>query len=441
MLDKIFSRGKKKEEEPQVLPDIHFGRYSDNNKSVEKLERWNEAEALFKEKKYHESIAAFFDYLRDEEVDNVLLQKTEKGSNFQIYQGSKIIKGSYNAEWLEAEVALASMPVLIMPVMRRLLEMNFSLYYTHYALKGDDLCMLFDSDIETANPSKLYYGLKELSIKADKQDDLLVQDFTALISINTEHVTQIPVEEKEVKYKFFQEWIKETLALIQTIDADKYAGGVAYVLLALAYRIDFLIVPEGKLLSALEKIVQVYFKKDDRPLSEKNAEMIEGFKKLQEKEKEEFFQYLFRSRYTFSIVNPQNYKTVSDAIYNANQNIGWYKDNKHPEIAAKISEYGIAYCQYTYSLPRPVTEFFLLFTMFNYPEYFDALGFKTGYYSIEKKEFNKEAIIAATEAIQQKWLPKYSGMKFNTENLKFKDKTTLNESFTSEVEALNLEIK
>jgi hypothetical protein len=162
---------------------------------------------------------------------------------------------------------------------------------------------------------------------------------------------------------------------------------------------------------------------------------------LQEKEKEEFFQYLFRSRYTFSIVNPQNYKTISDAIYNANQNIGWYKDNKHPEIAAKISEYGIAYCQYTYSLPRPVTEFFLLFTMFNYPEYFDALGFKTGYYSIEKKDFHKEAIIAAIEAIQQKWLPKYSGMKFKTENLKFKDKTTLNESFTSEVEALNLEIK
>ena len=40
--------------------------------------------------------------------------------------------------------------------------------------------MRFDSDIETANPSKLYYGLKELATKADKQDDLLVQDFTRL---------------------------------------------------------------------------------------------------------------------------------------------------------------------------------------------------------------------------------------------------------------------
>lgn len=48
MLDKIFSWSKKKAEEPE--PDIRFGRYSDNNKSVAKVERWNEAESLFKEK-------------------------------------------------------------------------------------------------------------------------------------------------------------------------------------------------------------------------------------------------------------------------------------------------------------------------------------------------------------------------------------------------------
>ena len=53
MLDKIFGRSKKKTEEPREVNDplIFFGRYSDNNKSVEKVEKWNEAEALFKEKK------------------------------------------------------------------------------------------------------------------------------------------------------------------------------------------------------------------------------------------------------------------------------------------------------------------------------------------------------------------------------------------------------
>ena len=73
MLDKIFGRSKKKTEEPVEAPDplIFFGRYSDNNKSIEKVEKWNEAEALFKEKQYFESIAAFFDYLRDDLAQNV----------------------------------------------------------------------------------------------------------------------------------------------------------------------------------------------------------------------------------------------------------------------------------------------------------------------------------------------------------------------------------
>ena len=41
-------------------PSIRFGRYSDNNKPVEKVEKWNEAEGLFKEKAYHKSIATIF---------------------------------------------------------------------------------------------------------------------------------------------------------------------------------------------------------------------------------------------------------------------------------------------------------------------------------------------------------------------------------------------
>ena len=75
MLDKIFGRSKKKGEEEVIEPAIQFGRYSDNNKPVHKVEKWNEADNLFKEKKYHESIKAFFDYLTDEEVQNVVHQQ------------------------------------------------------------------------------------------------------------------------------------------------------------------------------------------------------------------------------------------------------------------------------------------------------------------------------------------------------------------------------
>lgn len=440
MLSTLFNWTKKKEGE-ETEPAIQLGRYSDNNKPVEKVDKWTEADTLFKAKKYHESIAAFFDYLRDEGADNVIHTQTDGKGTFHFYQGSKIIRGFYNQEKLEAAVALASMPVPSVPVMRRLLEMNFTLYYTRYALGEDRLMMMFDSDIETCNPSKLYYGLKELATKADKQDDLLVQDFTLLKAVDTEHIVEIPIAEKEVKYRYMQQWIKETLDLIETVDADKYSGGIAYLLLALAYRIDFLLVPEGRLLLDVEKIVDIYFRKDDRPVSEKNGEMIDEFHKLQAKTKEEVFPHLFRSRFTFSIVTPQNHKTIADAIYNANQNIAWYKENKHPEIAAKISEYGIAYCQYSYSLPRPLTELHHLFMMVNYPDYFKELGFKTTYYNKETNIFDQEAIIKSIESIQEHWKAKYADMKFATDKLRFDNMMTFNQSFTSEIEFLNLETK
>lgn len=447
MLERIFGRSKKKEEETpgpvDAAPQIPFGRYSDNNKPPAKVDRWNEAETLFKEKKVHASIAAFFDYLRDEGTDNVTHQPAADGQSgtFHFYQGSKIIRGQYNDKGFSASVPLAAMPQPSVPVMRRLLEMNFALYYTRYALHEGRLEMLFNSDIATTNPSKLYYGLKELATKADKQDDLLVQDFTALLPVDTEHIETIPDAEKEVKYQWMQHWIKETLELIETVDADKYSGGIAYLLLALAYRIDFCIVPEGKLLLALEKIVDIYFKKDDRPVPEKNGDMADEFVKLQARTREEVFPYLFRSKYTFSIVLPQAHKTISDAIYNANQNIGWYRDNKHTAIAAKISEYGFAYCQYSYSLPRPLTEYFQVFMMVNYPNYFRELGFTVPFTDADGSVLLGDEILRAVEAVEAEWKNKYPDMKMRPDKLKFDSLLSFNQSFTGEIEFLNMETK
>lgn len=437
MLEKLFKRSKPKDLDEQT-PAIRFGRYSDNNKPPEKVAKWNEADALFKEKKYLQSIRTFFVYLTDEIEGNVVHTMDGDNGTFEIFQGSQIIRGHYNAEKLVAETALARMPQPSVPVMRRLLEMNFKLYYSRYSLLNDQICMQFVSDLATANPSKLYYGLKEMATRADKQDDLLVQDFTTLLPADKAHVEALPEEERAIKYKWFQQWIRETLELVEGVDADKYSGGIAYSLLALAYRIDFLIRPEGKLLLDLEKIVETYFRKDDRRVSEKNAEMMDCFTKMLGRSKEQFYPFLFRSKYTFSIVSPQSFKTIGDAIYNANQNINWYKENKQHKIAALISEYGFAYCQYSYSLPRPVTEFFLLFMKINYPGFFRDLGFTKSFMK-EDGNYDQETIGAELTRIQEAWNDKYPEMKFRTDRLKWDSNVVFNQSFTNEVESLNME--
>ncbi|HUR65890.1 MAG TPA: hypothetical protein VMZ03_06035 [Chitinophagaceae bacterium] len=441
MFDKFFGKGKKKEEEHGADPAINFGRYSDNNKPLAKVNRWTDADKLFKEKKYNESMDAFFDYLRDDAEQNVVYERNGAEGRFQFYQGSKMVRGTFNIDLVKAEVTLVRMPQPSVPVMRRLLEMNFNLYYSRFALENDRLCMSFDTDIETASPSKLYYGLKELSTKADKQDDLLVQDFASLQAADTDHLIPVSDQEKEVKYEYLQKWISQTLDTINGLDADKFSGGIAYLLLALIYRIDYMIAPESKLLYELEKTGGIYFKKDERQVIEKNRDMAEEFKKIQGWSKEEVFKCLIRSKYTFSIVAPQQYKTIADSIHGANQNMAWYRDNNHPFVANQIAEYGFSYCQYSYSLPRMTTEFYHLFMMVNYPDYFKALGFKKQFYDGINGRFETETILREINEIQNRWKDKYSMVNFRTQNLKFDNLVNFNYSFTSEMETLNMETK
>ncbi|MBL0131408.1 MAG: hypothetical protein IPP43_10040 [Chitinophagaceae bacterium] len=439
MFDKLFGRNRKKEE-PLPAPVIPFGRYSDNNKPVAKVSRWTDADNLFKEKKYNESIDAFFEYLRDDHTQNVVYERNGAEGRFHFYQGSKIVRGVFNNEVLKAEVTLARMPQPSVPVMRRLLEMNFNLYYSRFAMDNDRLCMSFDSDIQTASPSKLYYGLKELSTKADKQDDLLVLDFAVLEKADNEHITTIPQQEKEIKYAYLQKWIKETLDAISSMDADKFSGGIAYLLLALIYKIDYLVTPEGKLLNDLERITAIYFKKDERPVVEKNRDMIEEYKKVQTKTPEEIFSCLFRSNFTFSIVAPQPYKAVADSIHGANQNLVWYRDNNYPFVASQIAEYGISYCQYSYSLPKVITEFFHLYMMISQADYFAALGYKR-YYDPAKNQFATEAILERIKIIEGPWKEKYPLMEFKIQNLRFDNLVNFGYAFTTELESLNMEPK
>jgi hypothetical protein len=79
--------------------------------------------------------------------------------------------------------------------------------------------------------------------------------------------------------------------------------------------------------------------------------------------------------------------------------------------------------------------------MINYPDYFKELGFKTTYYNKEVNEFNKEAIVQTIEKIQAAWQKKYPEFKLKIDKLKFDNRMAFNQSFTNEVEFLNLETR
>ena len=435
VLDKLFGWGRNKEKDPP----IQFGRYSDNNKSVQKVQRWTDADNLFKEKQYLQSVSAFLDYLSDDDQGNVAIERENGNLFFTVYQGSKIVRGVANPECIKAEIAVARMAGSSIPVMRKLLEMNFNLYYSRYAKKDDVIYIRFDTALSGATPNKMYYGLKELATKGDKQDDLLISEFQSLEPIDVTHIEPLPELEKQVKFDYLHKWIKSTLEYIETLDAEKFTGGISYLLLTLVFRIDYLIAPEGKILNELEKIATIYYNKDDKGYPERNPMMIEGFRKLLTKSKNEICSQLFRSKYTFAIVVPHNLKSISESIQTSLENMAWYRDNNYPDMANKVMEYGFAYCQYSYSLPKPLTDLFRIFMQINYCGYFKALGFATEYYDDEKNDFDEDLIKSQVETIINYWKHKYPSLNFKIRKLKFDTLLNFNQSFLQEIAELNFE--
>jgi hypothetical protein len=117
----------------------------------------------------------------------------------------------------------------------------------------------------------------------------------------------------------------------------------------------------------------------------------------------------------------------------------WYRDNGYPSVANQIIEYGFSYCQYSYSLPRPVTELFQLFMRINYGPYFHALGFTEELYNEEKKEFEKEEITEHFNGIIDFWRTKYPKLEFDQQSLRFDSRLNFNYSFTRELTNLKFE--
>lgn len=425
------------------LDGIRFGRYSDNNKSVQKLQSWYSAEDLYKAKKYNESFFAFFDYIRDEAEDNVHFRQDGNTFTFDILQGSKKITGRSDGENIVAHAPLAVMEQPGIAIMRRMLDLNYNLYYCRTAMdEKNTLCIVFDTTITTASPEKLYYGLRELATKADNQDDMLLADFEALKPIGGEHIQPLAAQELDVKYKYFQKWIADTLQMVSELNQDSFSGAIAYLLLTLIYRIDFLLAPEGKLLVELERISSMYWeKKEELPLVERNQMMMDAIVKLQATTKEAFAESVYRSRKTFAVSTPPKGDKIKEHINSGNKDSRWYMDNKYPDIALSLTEYGVLYNQFIYSMPRVVTDLTIIYMAVLHADYFAELGMQERLYNDTDKQFDRDAIANTTNNVVAPYQDKYQSMNWDISRLNYDNLYEFSISFNEQMANLNLEIK
>ncbi|MCS7028355.1 MAG: YbjN domain-containing protein [Bacteroidia bacterium] len=386
------------------MTKIPFGRYSDGFKAKSKSDKWNECDIEYAQKNYSKSYPAFMEYLKDDELDNVKYTINRQKINFEIFQGSKVLRGyiDIDNQRIVAEAPVAKLERKSVAAMRRLLEMNFNLNYTRFCLKEDDTIVLkYDSNIEGGHPRKLYYAFKEAAVRADKQDDLLTADFTGAISmIDDSHIIHESEAHKEIKYKYLVKWINDFLSRYPQLEEKNLDGAIGYLVLSLIYKIDFLLSPEGKLMHDLEAMNQIYWKSSETTLRERNREIITILKEILSRDKAAVLKDFYHSIQTFGIGKPVHHDDVVRSICSANPNHEWYKENGYLDVAISVVEYGLSYCSFHYGLPDITKNWIVLMYQILEPDFFTEMGYSEKLYDASTNTFNIPAIMAKIYQIQ-----------------------------------------
>lgn len=437
LFDLIF--GKSAPAQPQ--PNIRFGRYSDSYKSKAKYDQWENALDKFEHGDYLAAYRDFFDYLKDENEENVRYHEEKGNLHFELYQGSKKITGFANDLKIKAEAKVAKIEQLNVGFLRRMMEQNFNLKYGRFALdKNDNITVVFDSSTLDGSPYKLYYALKEIATKADKQDDLLLDEFEVLQAIETSHLRELHPDEKSVKYAYITKQIKEVFQEIDhgKLALEQYPGAVAYLLLHLTYKLDFLTNPEGYMMEALERIHRLYFAKDNKTTSQKNVILEREFKLLLERPQEEYFKEMYRGTSTFGITAPVNHDKVVSFIDGELHNMDWYNENGYDAVAMAIPGYIIGFCLFNYAVPRPIWDLFLLYFQILENEYFSNLGYSFQYFDSSTQSFDRKAIKRAFNELIDKHESPFGRFKPSINKLNFSSPANFAKSYLLMVRQLNL---
>ncbi|MFT4760288.1 MAG: hypothetical protein ACI9XO_000557 [Paraglaciecola sp.] len=441
LMTSIFNRFFKPAETPDGQPNIKFGRYSDSYKNAKQYNAWDKALVAFEKERYLDCYRAFFKYLRDEKEDNLKFWEANHGIHFELLQGSKKVVGFADRKQFKAEAKVVKVERLDLKLMKRLSTANFDLKYSRYALDNEqDITILFDTYTLDGSPYKLYYALKELATNADKQDDLLVEEFEKIHPADTDHLQPLADLEKEVKYTFIKKQIEYVLTEVNhgELKPNEYPGAIAYLFLDLTYKLDYLTKPEGFMMESLERIHRLYFTNNKEDTHNKNEILKKEFEALFSRTKDDYFREMYEVPATFGITSPVNHDKIASFIDAELHNMDWYQEQGHEQIALAIPSYIVGYSLFYYAVPKPAQSLFHLYFQIIENDYFQSLGYPTEYYHNATQKFNTKNIKCAIKNIVTENRYKYLRLSPDLGQLNFSSLPAFAKSFLMMVRDLDM---
>lgn len=374
ILDRLF---KTKKSEHQW---IRFGRASDEVKTSEQVQLWDQAMVDFENQRYLDSFEKLLKYLLIPNIDNVRTTRNSDKIEFELEQGSGLVTG-----WMDSQNFCALAQITIgdtysIGLMRQLLESSLELQHSRFAIDENNyLIIKFDGFTKESSPYRLFYGLREIALRADKQDDLLLSEFDHLKAVDNTNVTEYSETIKKTKYQYFQLILQKALdpGAVGKLDTKKYTGAWTYIYLSTLYKIDYLISPEGKSMEIIENAHKNYFIQNGEDILDKTEMLKESILELSEIDQTKLERELYYVHHTFGLKSAVPYGIISEFIVTEMNPLEWYKSQGHTEVSLAICHYIVGYLVYNFSLPEPANELAHYYFLCNDSEYFSALGLQT----------------------------------------------------------------
>jgi len=410
----------KKEVHPN--PDLQFGRYSDGYKTPEQMAFWESALKHYHNEKFLISLENLLAYLKEAHQENVVWTQSSGLLTFSIYQGSKIINGEATAIHMQVKAGITGFEKTDTRWMRVLLEENYSMTYSRFAINQDnEIVIYFDNFMEEAAPHKMYEALRELAIRADKMDDILLSEFDFLKPVQNKHIIPLADEVIKAKVGFVQKKLAEVYDRIQhpTDEIIRCKGSMVFMILACGYSLDYLVKPEGVLMKNIENWHKIYFNDQAETVEIKTRTLIEHFKEVFILSEEELQKELYDTRSTFGQDLPVGVRGLWEVLDAQWNDLEWYIQNGYLEVFRSICDYAVGFAMFSMSLPESYKKLLHVYYMVTESEYFRSLGFTESFYDghgLRKKDILKkiQAIIAESSVSEYSVAADTSTLQFDS---------------------------
>lgn len=180
------------------------------------------------------------------------------------------------------------------PLMRKIAELNFwPLTIAQIKLKANQLTFNYSTTLDTCEPYKIYYVLKEICSTADRYDDELREKFKAKSLVEPKVVYPSP-ENVAKAWTEANAIIDETFQYQVYFDSQRWQGSTMDFFMIALKRIDLCIQTQGFLKTEMERVM-ADLNNGQLSVADRNMTASKFLKDLQAKGKDAFAKNLYQA--------------------------------------------------------------------------------------------------------------------------------------------------